>query len=115
MVVELPQRLLLMDGILAIKNRLLPIAIRLGLLLLHLLFHVGEHLKELVFVLLRWLDTSGCLLRQGGADVFSDMRPIDGWWGIVPLVVLMALPLVVVPLRVTTCFLGAIDVVVEAL
>ena len=49
LVVELPQCLLLMDGILAVENCMLLIAIRLSLLFLYLLFHVGGHLKELVF------------------------------------------------------------------
>jgi len=100
--VELPQCLLVTDEIFTIESRLLPIAIRLGLLLIHLLLHVDEYLKEFVFMLLRWLDTSGCLLRKR-AGVLGDMRLIDGWWGIVPPVVLMALLLVVVPLRMMAC------------
>jgi len=111
LVIELPQRLLLTDGVLAVEIRLLPIAIRLGLLFLHLLFHISEHLKELVFVLLWWLDT-GCPLRRGGADVFCYMRLIDGWWATVPPAVLMPLPFDVAPLGI--CFLGAIGVVREA-
>jgi len=53
LVVELPQRLLFTDSILAVESRLLSITIRLGLLLFHLLFQVGKHLKELNFVLLQ--------------------------------------------------------------
>jgi len=41
-----------MDDILVVESRLLPITIKLGLLFLHLFFHVSGHLKELVFVLL---------------------------------------------------------------
>jgi len=52
-VVKLPQCLLFTDGILAAESRLFPIAIRLSLLFLYPLFHVSEHLKELIFVLLR--------------------------------------------------------------
>jgi len=73
LIFELPQCLLLMNGILMVESRLLLIAIRLGLLLLNLFFHVSEHLKELVFLLLRWLDTSGYLLRGGGVDVLDSM------------------------------------------
>ena len=58
-IVELPHCLQLTEDILAVESRLLPIAIRFSLLFLHLLFHVGEHLKELIFLLLRCLDTSG--------------------------------------------------------
>ena len=47
LVVVLPQCLLLMDGILAIESRLLPIEIWLALLFIHQLFHIGEHLKVL--------------------------------------------------------------------
>jgi len=42
-----------MDGILAVESRLLPITIWLGLLLIHLLLHVREHMKELIFILRR--------------------------------------------------------------
>ena len=42
-----------------VESRLLSIMIGLGLLFLHLLFHVGEHLKELIVVLLRWVSSSG--------------------------------------------------------
>jgi len=49
LVVELPQCILFAYGILAVESRLLPIAIWPGLLLLHLLFYVGEHLKDLAF------------------------------------------------------------------
>ena len=52
LIVELHQCLLLTNDILTVESRLLLIAIRLDLLFLHLLFHVSEHLKELVFVLL---------------------------------------------------------------
>ena len=62
-VVKLPQCLIFMDGIFTIESHLLLIAIRLGLLILQLLFHVSEHLKEIVFVLLWWLDTDGWFLR----------------------------------------------------
>jgi len=77
--VELSQCLLLKDDILMIESRLLPVAIRFFLLFLHLLFHVGKHLKELISVLLRWLDTDGYPLRRG-TGVFGGMRLIDGWW-----------------------------------
>jgi len=80
LIVELSQCLLLMDDILAVESRLLPIMIRLGLLFFYLLFYIGEHLNELVFVLLWWLDTSTWLLRRGAVDVLSGMRLIDGWW-----------------------------------
>jgi len=62
LVVKLPQCLMLTDGILVVDSRMLSIAIRLELFL-HLLFHVSDHLKELVFMMLRWLDTGSCLLR----------------------------------------------------
>ena len=51
--VELPQYLLLTDDILAVEGPLLPITIRVCMLFVHLLFHASEHLKELIFVLLR--------------------------------------------------------------
>ena len=50
--VKLPQCLLFADDILEIESSLLLIMIRLGLLLFHLLFHVINNLKELVFMLL---------------------------------------------------------------
>ena len=109
--VELSQGLLFMSGILEVKTRLLSIVIRLGLLFLYLLFHVGKHLMELIFVLLRWLDTGGCLLKRGGFSVLGGMRGIDDWWGIVPPNIVESLPLDVAPLRVNVCFHGAIGVV----
>ena len=42
-----------------VKSHLLSLAIKLRLLFFHLFPHLVEHLKELVFVLLGWLDTSG--------------------------------------------------------
>ena len=68
--VELPQCFLLTDDILVVENRMLPIAIRLSLLFFYLLFHVDEHLKELIFML-QYLDTRDFLLRRGGVDVLS--------------------------------------------
>ena len=50
--VKLPQCLLFADDILEVESCLLSIMICLGLLLFHLLFHVGDNLKELVFMLL---------------------------------------------------------------
>jgi len=41
------------------------------------------------------------------------LRLNDGWWGTVPPVMLMALPLDIISLRVTVCFLGTIGVVGE--
>ena len=46
--------------ILIIEGHLLSLAIRLLLLFLHLLSDVLEHLKELVFALLRWMDACDC-------------------------------------------------------
>ena len=83
-VAEMFQYLLLMDDILVVKSHLLPIAIRLGLLFHHLLFHVSKHLKGLVFVLLQWLSTGGCPLRRGGANILDGMQLIVGWWGTMP-------------------------------
>ena len=61
LVVELPQCLMLVYGILAVENCLLPITICLSLLLFYLLFHVSEHLKELIFVQQRGcLDVGDC-------------------------------------------------------
>ena len=62
LVVELPQCLLLTDVILAVENLLFWIALDWACVL-YLLFHFVEHLKKLTFVLLRWLDTGGRLLR----------------------------------------------------
>jgi len=53
-----------------IENHLFLIMIRLGLLFLHQLFHVVEHLKELGFMLLWWLDI--------GASVIGGMWLIVG-------------------------------------
>ena len=80
LVLELTQCLLLTDDILAVEKCLLPIAIRLCLLLLHLFLHVDEHLKLSVFVLLQWLDSSGCLMKRG-VDVLDGMRLISDWLG----------------------------------
>jgi len=49
----------LLEDIFAVENHLLSLAIRFRLLFLRLLFHLVEHLKEMVFALLRWLDTGG--------------------------------------------------------
>jgi len=86
LVVELPNCLLLTDDILAIESYLLPIAIWLGLLFLHLFFHIGEHMKELIFVSPQWLDTGGHLLRWEGVGVLSGMRLIVGGGTVPPTV-----------------------------
>ena len=52
LLVEQSQLLLLPEDILVIEGHLLPHAIGLLLLFLHLLSHLIEHLKELVFALL---------------------------------------------------------------
>ena len=59
LLVELPLLLLLMEDVLAIECYLFLLMIGLLLLFLHLLFHLIEHLKELVFLLLRHSDTEG--------------------------------------------------------
>ena len=105
LLVELPQCLLLKDDILVIESHLLSIAIRLGLLFLHLLF--VEHLEELIFIPLRLLGIDGYFLRRGGASVLGGMSLIVDWWWTVPPTLLMALPLVVATLRVKTCLLRA--------
>ena len=53
------------------------------------------------------------LPRRRGASFFGGMLLIGGWWGIVPLVVLIALPLDIASLRVAVYFLGVIDIVGE--
>ena len=68
-----------MEGILAVESHLFLVVIRSGLLFLYLLFHVGEHLKVLVFMSLRWLGIGGYLLRRGGAKVLSCMQLIVDW------------------------------------
>jgi len=45
-----------------------------------MLFHVSEHLIELIFMPLSWLDTGDCSLRWRGASVFGGMWLIIGWW-----------------------------------
>ena len=59
-VVKMSQYLLFTDDILAVKSHLLPIATKLSLLFLNLIFHVDQHLKELVLVLLWWLANGDC-------------------------------------------------------
>jgi len=53
LLVEQSQLLLLLKNVLAIKSHLLPLTIRLHMLFLHLFSHLIEHLKELIFVLVR--------------------------------------------------------------
>ena len=48
LVIEPPQCLMLMDGILAVESHLLLTAIKMDLLFFHLFFHVNMHLKELI-------------------------------------------------------------------
>jgi len=57
LLVEQSQLLLLLEDIFVIEGHLLPLAIGLLMLFLNLLSHLVEHLKELVFTLMRWLDT----------------------------------------------------------
>jgi len=106
LLVEQSQLLLLLEDDLVVEGHLLPLAIRLHLLFLHLLpYHVG-HLKELVFALLCWLDTGSRFLRRGGASFLGGLWLITIWWGAMPLAVSIAFPLGVTPL--TTSFLRAI-------
>jgi len=56
-------------GILAIKNRLLSLEIRLRLSLFHLRFHFSNHLEELAFREWSWISVVGCLLRDRGRRV----------------------------------------------
>ena len=51
------QLLLLLEDIFVIEGHLLPLAIGLLMLFLNLLSHLVEHPKEMVFTLMRWLDT----------------------------------------------------------
>ena len=55
--VELLQLLLLTEDVLMFDGYLFSLAIGLLLLFLHLLLHLVEHLKDLVFLWLRWLAT----------------------------------------------------------
>ena len=66
------------------------------------------------YMLLRWLDTGSYLLRQGGASVLGGTQLIDGWLGTMPLMMLLALPLDMMPLRVKICFVGTISAIGEA-
>ena len=50
------------------------------MLLLHLFFHVGEHLKDLTFVQRHRWDADGCPLRRG-VSVLGSILSIDGEWG----------------------------------
>ena len=64
------------DVIIAVKSRLLPVMIQLGLLLLH----IGEHTKQLVFVLWRGsLDIGGCPPEARRSQCLGSMWLIDGW------------------------------------
>ena len=59
---------------------------RLGLLVIHLLFHVEEYLKEPILVLRRGcLDVGGYPLGQGGARVFGSMWLLDGGGTVPPM------------------------------
>ena len=50
LVIVLFQHLLLLDGVIVVKNRLLHVIICFGLLLPHLLLHIAEHMEDLAFV-----------------------------------------------------------------
>jgi len=56
LLVELLQLLLLTEDVLAVECHLLSLTVGILLLFFHLLFYLMEHLKELIFLWLRWLD-----------------------------------------------------------
>jgi len=85
------QFLLLLKDIFAIEGHLLLLTIRLLLLFLYLISHLVGHLKELVFMLLRWLDAGNWFLWRRRVGVLSDMWSVVSIQGIMSPVVLAAL------------------------
>jgi len=106
--IELPQCLLFTNGILTVESCLLSIIIWLRLLLFHLLLHVVS-----IWRIQYPYYGGACTL---AAAPWGNEEPVSsvvcGWS--MTLIALMALPFNAVTLRVTICFLMAIDSMKDA-
>jgi len=69
------------NDVIAVENYLLPLAIWFLLLFLHILFHLSEHLKQLVFTLLWRLGGDRRLLQSGRGGTVRERLIVDSLGG----------------------------------